>query len=95
MGLSIPQMTRMSRLLSEALPLDAVGRCAWLEALPQEHQDLAQALRDALLPGDTQLAEIEKLAALPELGTTTEARTPSASGLQIGERRYSCARPPM
>jgi eukaryotic-like serine/threonine-protein kinase len=90
MGLTIPQMTRMSRLLDEALPLDAAGRCAWLEALPQEHQDLAQALRDALLPGDAQLAEIEKLAALPELGTA-----PSASGLQIGARvgPYQLIRP--
>src|SRR5580704_9661126 len=90
MGLSIPQMTRMSRLLDEALPLDAAGRWAWLEALPQEHQDLAQALRDALLPGDAQLAEIEKLAALPDLGTA-----PSASGLQIGARvgPYQLIRP--
>jgi len=95
MGLSIPQMTRMSRLLDEALQLDAAGRSAWLEALPEEHQDLAQALRDALLPGDAQLAEIEKLAALPEIGTATEAGSPSASGLQIGARvgPYELIRP--
>ena len=95
MGLSIPQMTRMSRLLDEALPLDAAARCAWLEALPAEHRDLAQALRDALLPGDAQLAELEKLAARPELGTATEAGAPSASGLQIGARvgPYQLIRP--
>src|SRR5580692_6359942 len=86
MGLSIPQMRRMSRLLDEALPLDAAGRCVWLEALPEEHQDLAQVLRDALFPGDAELAEIEKLAALPELGAATDAKAPSETGLQIGAR---------
>jgi eukaryotic-like serine/threonine-protein kinase len=50
MGLSIPQMALMSRLLDEALPLDAQGRRRWLDALPPEHQSLAQALREALLP---------------------------------------------
>src|SRR5208283_4559826 len=50
---------------------------------------------DALLAGDTQLAEIEKLAALPEIGTATEAGSPSASGLQIGARvgPYELIRP--
>src|ERR1700733_2109883 len=88
-------MTRMSRLLDEALPLDAAGRRAWLEALPAEHGDLAQALRDALLPGEAQLAELEKLAARPALGSATEAGAPSASGLQIGARvgPYQLIRP--
>jgi eukaryotic-like serine/threonine-protein kinase len=95
MGLSIPQITRMNRLLDEALQLDAAGRSAWLEALPEEHRDLAQALRDPLLPGDAQLAEIEKLAALPEIGTATEAGARSAIGLQIGGRvgPYELIRP--
>ena len=86
MGLSIPQMKRMSGLLDEALPLDGARRRAWLEALPTEHQDLAQALRDALLPGEAQLAKLEKLAALPELGAPTRAVPPSALGLQSGAR---------
>src|SRR5256886_5635780 len=50
MGLSIPQMALMSRLLDEALPLDAQGRRRWLEALPPEYLSLAEALREALLP---------------------------------------------
>ena len=81
MGLSIPQMTRMSRLLDEALPLDAAGRRAWLEALPEEHQDLAAALRDALLPGDAQLAEIEKAgcAAGARCTTPKQERPPRAA----------------
>jgi serine/threonine protein kinase len=95
MGLSIPQMRRMSRLLDEALPLDAAGRRAWLEALPKEHQDLAQAMRDALLAADAQLAEIEKLAALPEFGAATKAGALSGRGLQAGARvgPYQLIRP--
>src|SRR2546429_9931313 len=50
MGLSIPQMALMSRLLDEALPLDAQGRRRWLEALSPEYLSLAGALREALLP---------------------------------------------
>jgi len=50
MGLSIPQMALMSRLLDEALPLDAEGRRRWLEALSPQYQPLAEALRAALLP---------------------------------------------
>src|SRR6516164_10246245 len=86
MGLSIPQMRRMSRLLDEALPLDPAGRRAWLEVLPAEHQDLAQALRDALLPGHAQLAEIDKLESLPDLDAAIEPAVPPASGLQTGAR---------
>src|SRR5215469_8691926 len=95
MALSIPQMARMSRLLDEALPLDAAGRRAWLDALPKEHQDLAQALRDSLLPGDVQLAEIDRLATLPQLGAAAKAAMPSASGLQAGARvgPYQLIRP--
>ena len=47
----------MSRLLDEALPLDTVGRRLWLDRLPPEHEDLAQALRSALLPRDSQVPE--------------------------------------
>jgi serine/threonine protein kinase/Tol biopolymer transport system component len=86
MGLSIPQMKRMSRLLDEALPLDATGRRAWLEALPIEHQDLAHALRGALLPREAELAELEKLAALPELSAVSETETRSTSGLRTDAR---------
>jgi len=95
MGLSIPQMRRMSRLLDEALPLDATGRRAWLETLPTEHRDLVQALRGALLPGDAELAELDKLAALPELGAVTRAGSPCTSGLQTGARvgPYQLIRP--
>ena len=61
MTLSVAQMAAMSRLLDEALPLDAAGRLAWLEALPAEHRDLARYLRDALLPEEGQSAGLEPL----------------------------------
>ena len=95
MGLSIPQMRRMSRLLDEALSLDAAGRRAWLEALPTEHQDLLEALRGALLPRDAERAELEQLAALPELAAVTRAGAPATSGLQSGARvgPYQLIRP--
>jgi serine/threonine protein kinase/tetratricopeptide (TPR) repeat protein len=50
MGLSISQMALMSRLLDEALPLDAEGRRHWLDMLSPEYESLADALREALLP---------------------------------------------
>jgi len=50
MTLSVAQMALMSRLLDEALALDAAGRRLWLERLSPEYQDLVQYLREALLP---------------------------------------------
>jgi hypothetical protein len=57
MTLSISQMALMSRLLDEALPLDAAGRRAWLDALPSEYRDIAPALREALLPEGGEAAD--------------------------------------
>jgi len=86
MALSIPQMALMSQLLDEALPLDAAGRRAWLKSLSPEHQALAPALREALLPGEAQAAELKALTTLPKLGSADEANAPAASGLQPGAR---------
>jgi serine/threonine protein kinase/Tol biopolymer transport system component len=95
MTLSIAQMAAMSRLLDEALPLDAAGRRAWLAALPAEHQELAQTLREALLPDEAQGAGLEPLspqamAALADLSGGTRA-----SLLQPGARvgPYELIRP--
>jgi serine/threonine protein kinase/Tol biopolymer transport system component len=85
MTLSVAQMALMSRLLDEALPLDAAGRRAWLERATQEHPDLAAALREALLPGDSQAAELKSLSTLPKLGADHEGPV-AASGLQSGAR---------
>ena len=86
MGLSIPQMARMSRLLDEALALDEAGRRAWLERATQEHADLAAALRAALLPGAAQAADVEALMSLPLLDDADEASAPGASGFKSGAR---------
>jgi len=50
MPLTVAQMALMSRLLDEALPLDEAGRRAWLEKRSPEYPDVAQHLREALLP---------------------------------------------
>ncbi|MBV8740176.1 MAG: serine/threonine-protein kinase, partial [Sinobacteraceae bacterium] len=68
MELTISQLQRMSGLLDQSLPLDSDGRRAWLAALPTEHADLAQSLREALLPDHDQLAQLARLATLPRLG---------------------------
>ncbi|MBV8854704.1 MAG: serine/threonine protein kinase, partial [Sinobacteraceae bacterium] len=68
MKLTISQLQRMSGLLDQSLPLDSDGRRAWLAALPTEHADLAQSLREALLPDHDQLAQLARLATLPRLG---------------------------
>ena len=87
MGLSIPEMELMSRLLDEALPLDAAGRRAWLDRLPPEHRDLGPALREALLPEEAQSAILQAVMTLPKLGCAAdEANAPAASGLQPGAR---------
>jgi serine/threonine-protein kinase len=79
-------MARMSQLLDEALTLDETARRAWLTSLPLEHQDLAAALRDALLPGAEQAADLKALMGLSKLDAAGEASAPAASGLKPGAR---------
>jgi serine/threonine protein kinase/Tfp pilus assembly protein PilF len=95
MELSIPQIALMSRLLDEALPLDAAGRRLWLERLSPEYQDLASALRSALLPEDSQAAASQALETLPKLGSAEAAEGLAANGLQPGARvgPYELIRP--
>jgi serine/threonine protein kinase/predicted Zn-dependent protease len=95
MDLSIPQIALMSRLLDEALPLDAVGRRRWLEALPAEYQGLAPALRAALLPADSAAGAAKGTLTLPKLKSDGEAREPGANALQAGARvgPYELIRP--
>src|ERR1700722_5240738 len=91
MGLSSPQMVRMSRLLDEALALDQAGRREWLAALAPEHQDIAEALREALSPGDA--GTEQGLSTLPKVGADADAG--NASGLAAGARvgPYELMRP--
>jgi serine/threonine protein kinase len=93
MKLSIPQIALLSRLLDEALPLDAGGRRLWLDKLSPKYQDLAPALWSALLAGDSKAAGFERLASLPTLGCAGDA--PAANGLQPGARvgPYELIRP--
>ena len=66
--LSADQLTRMSRLLDEALPLNRDARRRWLDTLAPEHRDLETALRDALLPASDPLDDLGDMATLPRLG---------------------------
>jgi len=84
MALSIAQMALMSQLLDEALPLDSAGRRAWLERLSPEHRDLELALRQALLSGAAQAADLKAVSTLPKLAFTDQAHGPAASGLEPG-----------
>jgi serine/threonine protein kinase/TolB-like protein len=86
MPLTIAQMALMSRLLDEALPLDEADRRAWLEKQSPEYPDLAQHLREALLPQDSLAAYSKSPLTLPELAFAQEASAAPASGLQPGAR---------
>lgn len=85
-------MSRMSRLLDEALPLDEAGRQAWLDALAPEHQDIAPALRAALSPRAAATPDL--LDTLPRLCSDAES-VPAASELKPGSRvgPYELIRP--
>ena len=95
MELSIPQIALMSRLLDEALPLDAVGRRLWLARLSPEYQDLAPALRSALLPETSQPADSNGLVMQPKLDSADESAVRAANLLQPGARvgPYELIRP--
>jgi serine/threonine protein kinase/Tfp pilus assembly protein PilF len=86
MQLSIVQIALFSRLLEESLPLDAAARRVWLETLAPEYQDLAPALRKALLPEDFQGTDSNALSTLPKLGPAGEAGDSLAGKLQMKAR---------
>src|SRR5271166_4504333 len=86
MTLSVSQMALMSRLLDEALPLDAAARRVWLERLSPEYRELAQYLREALLPEESQAADFQSLSTLPKLDAADQEGPVAASGLQPGAR---------
>jgi hypothetical protein len=62
---------------------ERVGRLLWLDRLPPEHEDLAQAVRSALLPEDSQVPGFEGLV-MPELAAANEGGALADQGLQPG-----------
>jgi eukaryotic-like serine/threonine-protein kinase len=86
MGLSISQIAVMSRLLDEALPLDAAGRRAWLERLPPQYEDIAPTLRRVLLPDESAAAAVKALDTLPKLEYDGEVTAHETPGVRIGAR---------
>lgn len=85
MTLTVDQMRRMSRLLDEALPLDATGRRDWLKRLPDEYADLTAHLLAALLPGESHAEMLKSLETLPKV-VDALAVPVLKSGLQPGAR---------
>lgn len=86
MSLTAHQMRVMSRLLDDALALDARKRRVWLESLSSEYRDLAPALRDALLTAGTAGSARDCLTTLPKWGADVPSESVPASGLQCGQR---------
>ncbi len=84
MRLTIQQMTLMSRLLDEALPLDEAARRRWLVDLSPEYQDLAQALRAALLPDATRSAEFKSFLETPLSLVDVDANSGLQPGANVG-----------
>jgi len=82
MALSAAQMAQMSALLDGALDLDEAGRRQWLDRLGPEHRELEGALRQALLPQQSDGAGSDRLATLPKV----EAAGGRVSTLKPGER---------
>ena len=82
--LSTEQLVRLSRLLDQALDLDAAGRAQWLQALPSEHHDLEPTLRRALLPRKDEIAEGEAVASLLHDGPVRAVQLEGS--LHAGER---------
>ena len=79
MALAAAQMREISRLLDEALPLDAAARERWLEGIAPEYQDLLPALRQALSCADS-----SELATLPKIEADRSPVT--LSTMKPGER---------
>jgi len=79
-------MALMGRLLDEALPLDEAGRRAWLATLPNEYQELAGALRQALLGDDYPATDVARLHTLPKIIFEKDESGGPNSALRPGER---------
>ncbi len=84
MALTAEQISRMSQLLDQALVLDRAGRERWLDALAPQHQDLAKALRRALLADPHHDTGADDLSTLPAMGAPGGDEG-SAEGLHSGD----------
>jgi serine/threonine protein kinase/TolB-like protein len=78
--LSPEQLSRMSRLLDEALPLGREGRQHWLDTLPPEHHDLVSALTEALLHSQEAANDAAELSPLHRLDVGAQPRGFGAVG---------------
>jgi len=81
--LTAEQLTRMSRLLDEALPLDRESRRRWLDTLAPEHADLKPALDRILFQSKDDPYGAAVSAVLPSLARTGVVNT-IVAGAHIG-----------
>jgi len=70
--MSTQEMTRLSQLLDQSLPLPAAARRAWLHALPGEDQPLVQPLSQALMADDPETVADAWLDQPPRLDDAAE-----------------------
>lgn len=85
MALTASELAVVSRLLDEALELDAAGQQRWLAALPAEHAALVPVLRAML--ARSQSATDDPLDRAPRLPDELPESTPVASGDLVGPYR--------
>lgn len=93
MGLSTQEMTRLSQLLDQSLPLPAAARRTWLDSLPGQDRPLVRTLREALLADDPATivdAVLDRPPRLDEVDPTAQAPDRKA-GERLGA--YELLRP--
>ena len=78
---SLPASTACSMRRCRSIPSDVASD---LTGYPPEHEDLARALRSALLPEDSQVPGFEGLV-LRELAAANEGSVLADQGLQPGD----------
>ncbi|MBV9695650.1 MAG: protein kinase [Gammaproteobacteria bacterium] len=86
MQLSVSQIALLSRLLDEALSLDAAQRRLWLASHGAAHPDLADALRRALFPETSPDAAASALGIQPSRDPASTPGSTAANALQAGGR---------
>jgi len=86
MSLSADQIALLSRLLDQALPLDAAARRRWLQNLQPEYEALAPALRQALLSDRDEASGTSVFATFSRIGSPAHPATLLTAALHAGER---------
>src|SRR5882672_3192151 len=84
MPLTASELAVVSRLLDDALALDAADRAHWLETLPAEHIGLMPALREML--AHVEIGPEKLFDRLPRLPENTAYEPTEINSLEAGDR---------